>query len=380
MLDETLSPARPVAEPLASEVALPRSPAAEPMAAADVPTREQSTVPTSPSLAPVSPPREVSEAAASASTPVADATPEQHAAEVSASAELPDGSVVTFALRTAPARPTALAPVATARMPQPENSAAASAEKTPQNFAPEKSVGKNFLSPEEQELSPAREEAGIRVAQTRSTMLFTPHDTLSAVQPTVPALVTMVTASQPAAAAPAPEPLPPLVAASLAHRAVDTVTNVVDAQAASKLQPVPAVQLKFKFGSEDLAVRVELRAGVVRTEFRTDSPELRVAIQNEWKAVTAQSESALRFLDPVVAPATPSSAQSGTNSFAQQQHPQSQGESAAQQQNQQQQSRAAAEFFGSVARSTPFQPREGGAASNVAPMALPTSLHLSAVA
>ncbi|MBI2511233.1 MAG: hypothetical protein HYV96_04600 [Opitutae bacterium] len=308
------------------------------------------------------------------------------ALEVSASVELPDGAVVTLALPEAPARVTARANVAAASAAavpaRPEKSAAAAAKKNPANFAPESVAGKNFLSTEEQQLKPAREEAGIGVAETRPTMLFTPHDTLSAAHPVVPALVSMVSAAPQVAAAGAPEsePMPPLVAASVAHRAVEAVTSVVDAQAASKLQPVPSVQLKFKFGAEDLAVRVALRDGVVTTEFRTDSAELRAAIQNEWRAVTAQPESALRYLEPVVAPASP--AQSGTNSFAQQQHQQSPGQSAAQQQQQQQhqQSRAAAEVFGSVARSTPFQPRDGGAASNVAPIALPTSVHLSAVA
>ncbi|MBI5424854.1 MAG: hypothetical protein HZA32_12300 [Opitutae bacterium] len=210
-------------------------------------------------------------------------------------------------------------------------------------------------------------------------MLFIPHDTFSAVSPTVPAIVSVVPAQTQVVAAGSPEPMPQLVAASFAKRAVETVTNVVDAQAASKLQPVPSVQLKFKFGTEDLAVRVELRNGTVRTEFRTDSPELRAAISNEWKAVAAQPESALRFLEPVVSPT--SSPQTGTGSFAQQQHQQSPGQSAAQQQQQQNQQQARAqEFFGSIARSTPFQPRDGGAATSAAPVVLPTSVHLSAVA
>lgn len=317
--------------------------------------------------------------------PVAPAAPALML-EAAAEAELPDGAIVSLVLPAtvvpmrAELRPSSEAPVTPAR---PENSAVVAAEKNSPDFAPEKAAGKNFLTTEEQELSPTRGEAGIGVAQTRPTMLFTPHDTLSAVPATVPALVSTVVAAPQAfaASAPAAEPTPVLLAASVAHRAVATVTSVVDAQAASKLQPVPSVQLKFKVGAEDLAVRVALRDGVVHTEFRTDSPELRAAIQQEWKTVTAQPESAVRFLEPIVAPAS-SSAQSGTNSFAQHQHQQSPGQSAAQQQHQQQQqqSRAAAEVFGSIGRSTPFQPREGGAASSVAPIALPTSVHLSAVA
>lgn len=301
--------------------------------------------------------------------------------EVAAETELPDGAVVSLALPASavPMRVELRSSVETAASARPENSAVAATEKISPDFGSEKVAGKNFLSAEGQELSPAREEAGIGVAEPRSPMLFAPHDTFSAVHAPVPALVSTVVAAPQALAASAPAAEPTLVAASVAHRAVETVTAVVDAQAASKLQPVPSVQLKFRVGAEDLAVRVALRDGVVHTEFRTDSPELRAAIQQEWKAVTAQPDSALRFVDPVVVPAS-SSAQSGANSFAQQQHQQPGQSAAQQQQQQQQQSRAAAEVFGSVARSTPFQPREGGAASSVAPIALPTSVHLSAVA
>lgn len=396
-LDETLSPVQP-------RVERPQISAAEPQAAtatgdASVSPARVATLPPFVATAanaavsevasvalPSTAPRRAAEKTSPQPVPDAsrpDAADAVVALEVSASAELPDGAVVTLALPNAPARVTARAnvvtTVATAAPTRPEKSAAVTAERNPANPTPESVAGKNFLSTEEQQLKPAREEAGIGVAQTRPTMLFTPHDTLSAAHPSVPALVSMVPAAAPVAAG-EPEPMPPLVAASVAHRAVETVTSVVDAQAASKLQPVPSVQLKFKFGAEDLAVRVALRDGVVTTEFRTDSAELRAAIQNEWRAVTAQPESALRYLEPVVAPA--SSSQGGTNSFAQQQHQQSPGQFAAQQQQQQQhqQSRAAAEVFGSVGRATPFQPREGGAASNVAPIALPTSVHLSAVA
>lgn len=314
-------------------------------------------------------------------------TAEAAAFEATASVELTNGAVVALALPTkvrlasgdADSAGHLAAPgLLTSELP--EKSAALPRAGDASNLMDEERSGKNFLSSNEQQVTLGKAEAGIGVAQERLTMFFTPHDTLSTVHPAVPALVSTVAAAPQAAGAPAPEPMPQLVAVSMAHRAVETVTNVVEAQAASKLQPVPSVQLKFKIGHEDLAVRVALRDGVVHTEFRTDSPELRAALQQEWKAVTAQPESALRYLEPVVSAA--SSSQSGTNSFGQPQQ-QSPGQSAAQQQQQQQQhqqARAAAEFFGSVARSTPFQPREGGAASTVAAALLPTSVHLSAVA
>lgn len=304
------------------------------------------------------------------------------AIEATAAVELSDGAVVTFALpgkSSVPAESSVSPETPTVVLSRPEKSAALPRAEIASESTAEKRVGKNFLTADKQEFKASAVEAGIGVAQKDPTMLFTPHDTLSTVHPAVPALVSAVAAAPQAAGAPAPEPMPQLVAVSVARRAVETVTNVVEAQAVSKLQPVPSVQLKFKIGHEDLAVRVALRDGVVHTEFRTDSPELRAALQQEWKAVTAQPESALRYLEPVVSAA---SSQNGTNSFAQQQQ-QSPGQSAAQQQQQQQQhqqARAAAEFFGSVARSTPFQPREGGAASTVAAAVLPTSVHLSAVA
>ncbi len=305
-----------------------------------------------------------------------------------ASVELKDGAVVALALpvesRTASGDAASVRRLTTPRAPasaMPENSAALPRAGTDFASGDEKRFGKNFLSGAEQQLTTALPAAGIDVAEKTPSMLFTPHDPLFAVPTTVPTLVSVVAAAPEGAGALGAEPMPQLVAASMARRAVETVTSVVEAQATSKLQPVPSVQLKFKIGHEDLAVRIALRDGVVHTEFRTDSPELRAALQQEWKAVTAQPESALRYLEPVVLAA--SSSQGGTNSFAQQQQQQSPGQSAAQQQQQQQQqqqARAAAEFFGSVSRSTPFQPREGGAASTVAAAVLPTSVHLSAVA
>ncbi len=305
-----------------------------------------------------------------------------------ASVELKDGAVVALArpgeFRMASGDADVVRRFAAPHAPasaMAENSAAlprAGIGAAPEN---ERRFGKNFLSSDGQQFTTAPSEAGIGVAEMTPTMLLTPHDPMTAVPATVPALVSTMAAAPQAAGAPGAEPMPQLVAASVARRAVETVTNVVEAQAISKLQPVPSVQLKFKIGHEDLAVRVALRDGVVHTEFRTDSPELRAALQQEWKAVAAQPESAMRYLEPVVSAA--SSSQGGTNSFAQQQQQQSPGQSAAQQQQQQQQhsqSRAAAEFFGSVSRSTPFQPREGGAASTIAAAVLPTSVHLSAVA
>lgn len=379
-------PARPVATNSAS-VSIPTDPIT-PRTASRTELPQAATAPLAAPVAKVS--SIIAQPAVASSSPAvefsatqADEQPALPVIEATAEVELSDGAVVALALPSKLSAPVATA--ASAEAPavsaaRPEKSAALPRAEILPEVTTEKRAGKNFLTADRQGPSSGSTEAGIGVAQTHPTMLFTPHDTLPTVASTVPALVSMVDAAPQAAGAPAAEPMPQLVAASVARRAVEAVTSVVDAQAASKLQPVPSVQLKFKIGHEDLAVRVALRDGVVHTEFRTDSPELRAALQQEWKAVTAQPESALRFLEPVVSAA--SSTQSGTNSFAQQQQQHSPGQSAAQQQQQQQhqQARAAAEFFGSVARSTPFQPRDGGAVANVAAAVLPTSLHLSAVA
>ncbi|MDP1579823.1 MAG: hypothetical protein Q8M02_06060 [Candidatus Didemnitutus sp.] len=104
----------------------------------------------------------------------------------------------------------------------------------------------------------------------------------------------------------------------VAQRAVQTVTTVVEAQAASRMQPVPSVQLQFKFGEEDLHVRVTLRDGEVRTEFRTDSPELRAALTHEMRAVAGRPDSTLRFAEPFVATANSSGNNAGNgHSFSQ---------------------------------------------------------------
>lgn len=301
---------------------------------------------------------------------------ESDSVALTASVELPDGSVVQVTSSNSSA-PTPSAASSVTQRAEAEKTAALS-ERESGAFSEEKSEGgKNFLSTADEGLSSIPKKGGIAVAQERSPMFLPPHDALPAVSPTVSAHVAFVAA--PAAAEPAP--MPELTAATLAHRAVETVTNVVEAQEASKLQPVPSVQLKFRVGSDDLAVRVELRDGVVRTEFRTNSSELRAAIDQEWKAVTAQPTTALRYLEPVFSPGGSSS--SSNNAFAQgnPQHSAAQQQQQQQQQQAHQQARAAAELFGSVGRATPYQPREGGAAAPaVVPLVTSTSHHLSAVA
>jgi len=123
----------------------------------------------------------------------------------------------------------------------------------------------------------------------------------------------------------------------LAHRAVETILNVVDAQRQSSAN-ASSVNLHFKFGGDDLAVRVQMRGGEVQTQFLTDSAELRSALTSEWQIMAGQGGAAgLRLLDPVIMPAS-ASVSSGFGNAAQ-------GQNHAQQQAQQHQEKQAAVAF-----------------------------------
>ena len=111
---------------------------------------------------------------------------------------------------------------------------------------------------------------------------------------------------------------------NFAERAVDTVTSLVDTQFSASMQKSGSVQLRLRFGGEDLSVRVEIRDGAVHTDFHTDSPELRSALSREWQALAAQSPEQLRrYLEPVFSPA-PSSVPASADTpaaFTRQQQP-----------------------------------------------------------
>lgn len=173
---------------------------------------------------------------------------------------------------------------------------------------------------------------------------------------------------------PTGEAAAPSAGAALAHRAVEAVETVVDAQAAARLEPMPGVALRFRAGHEELAVRIEWRAGQVHTEFRTDSEEWRTAVAHEWRAVTARPDSSLRSAEAVFAPASGTSDGSSASGFSSHS-----GQSSSQQQQQQHAAgREAPEIFGRVGRRFPASPSSVAAPSTVA---APLGAHrLSAVA
>jgi hypothetical protein len=167
---------------------------------------------------------------------------------------------------------------------------------------------------------------------------------------------------------------------NFAERAVDTVTNLIDAQFSASMQKSGSVQLNLKFGGEDLSVRVELRDGAVHTNFRTDSAPLRAALEREWQAIASASpEQMHRYAEPVFSPGSnqqhPGS--SSGHGDARQQPPQQQAQSDAQQ-------RAPRESFSDhpafTRRSLVSESFIPEAPAPRVPAFLPTSVRLSALA
>jgi hypothetical protein len=234
---------------------------------------------------------------------------------------------------------------------------------------------RNFLSPEDKRVMAGSTSTGIAVAKTDTAMITAPTATVQASDPSS-SLVARgeFTVAWPGAERTG-EPTAAPVEKNFAERAVATVANLVDTQFTASMQKAGSVQLRLKFGGEDLSVRVELRGGAVHTDFRTDSPELRAALTREWQAVARQSPEQLRqFVEPVFAPS--SSNGDPSPSFARQQQ-----QAAQQDLPQQRQSRARDEDTLTFTR----RPQAGetflaSAAAPRVPSLLPTSVRLSALA
>jgi hypothetical protein len=236
---------------------------------------------------------------------------------------------------------------------------------------------RNFVSTADERVKTRSSADGISVAKPEATMPSATLDETRAPSSQV-THVGLPARGEFAVAWPAAEKTAEAVAASVennfAERAVATVTGLADAQFSASMQKSGSVQLKLKFGGEDLSVRVELRGGIVHTDFRTDSAELRAALTREMQAVASASPEQLRrYAEPVFSPSTSGDSQqqqhSGRQSAAQQ--------DLSQRTPRQPQAEEAAPFARrSLLRET-FFPEP--AAPRV-PALLPTSLRLSALA
>lgn len=83
-----------------------------------------------------------------------------------------------------------------------------------------------------------------------------------------------------------------------AHRAVEAVFMAVNQAAADRHGAV--VTLQFCVGGSDLAVRVQVQGDAVHTTFRTESPELRAVLAQEWSATASSfTGETLRLAEPV---------------------------------------------------------------------------------
>lgn len=173
------------------------------------------------------------------------------------------------------------------------------------------SPNKNFLTTEGEEVTHEYPSLGITVAKSSATMTAASTLHPSAATPAAVLDVNVVnapavhSASIPSAAAPTPAEI-----TAAAHKAVDAVLASTE-RLASATQS--SVNLKFSVGGADLDVRVEVRAGAVHATFRTDSPELRTALAQEWQSTNSQpADHTLRLAPPVFASGDRSSAGAGT--------------------------------------------------------------------
>jgi hypothetical protein len=200
----------------------------------------------------------------------------------------------------------------------PEKIAAATAGLLDRNGSAIKGIAKSFVATSPKGLTQSASPFGIGVAERAATMPAGPtldHQNVSETAAAASALT--ATDSRPQNDA-----LPASVTlTSTAHRAVEAVLSVTD-RLTSRDQH--SVNLQFSVGGTDLSVRVELRAGTVHTTFRTDSPELREALSNEWQAVTSQSngDRSARLTQPVFTANQSGTSASGDGAPRQQNHDQ----------------------------------------------------------
>ena len=182
---------------------------------------------------------------------------------------------------------------------------------------PESVPEKNFVSAERELLTPRRQILGTDVAKLAPTMASRSSTPL-ADSPAFDrgATVSLVSDSFREVSEKAKVELPvELSPVRAAHEAVEVVLQAAE-QLASRDQK--SVRLQFSVGDARLEVRVELHANEVRTQFRTDSAELRQALSHEWQSVSSGiggGERGLRMA-PAVFSSSSASDQSAFNAFA----------------------------------------------------------------
>lgn len=210
-----------------------------------------------------------------------------------------------------PAGPRVAAVYATREKIAAERMAAVS-ERFSQNF----SANISFLSADNESVETDGGAVGIDVAKPNALMpaLSSPA-TFAALAPVVVSVQDVASLPVQAAAE-----ISASAAVSNAEQAVEVVLRAVDT-AADREQKI--VKLEFSVGDADLSVHVELAANEVRTTFRTESPELRAALAQEWGAVSIDSidEGGPRLAPAVIADKEQSSPTSAdANSQRQERH------------------------------------------------------------
>jgi hypothetical protein len=250
-------------------------------------------------------------------TAAAVATDQAVAADLTAAAE---ASVVTSAVPAALAAKTSIGKVASAVKSVGEKIAPTSVDLAKGLKTDSVPADKNFLDADKEEVKDDLPSVGIDAAKPTDTMAATfSHRSLSPANDR-----SMLTAFSTDASSATSETTATSAAAD-AHRAVDAVLSASERLTTSG----QGVNLQFSLGGADLAVRVEMRAGELHATFRTNSPELRAALSNEWQAAAAQdAASPLRMVEPVFAAANSSNAGDFSQSASSQQRDASSRETA----------------------------------------------------
>jgi len=288
---------------------VPPTSSAHPVLAGEIASRYLAPTPFQPSSLAAPPASNLPSApAGDPGTPKTAVAPEQVVADIVAPFAPPPGAA--GAAKNASV-PTAIAPTLDFTPPSRAETSlggrgekfAAAEEKT---GGAKNSVGnapdKTFLSVSGKQVVSGVPDIGTDVAKSSAAMsavTFSNHPATAAVLGHVPApdaTTALVNFPSAAASQPAGD------TAATAHRAVEAVLTAAERFSAGDHH---AVNLQFSVGGADLTVRVEMRADEVRTMFRTDSPELRAALAQEWQTVNPGADRSLRLTTPVFASTDP---------------------------------------------------------------------------